>query len=155
MRLDETKKSSWITSLRSRRDSRQLKTISLSRKNTHQPPKKGQAKSLLTLMNYPHFLRRMTLWRGEALAIFSGAARTPSPPQDPDLAEIDTDNHSLSTNNDVERTGEPVDARRKRRRGPDGAAVGDESVDVGRSNHGVGEADAWGESVGVGRPSTG
>jgi hypothetical protein len=71
----------------------------------------------------------MALWRGGALAIFFGAARTPSPPQDPDLAEIDTDNHSLSTNNDVEMTGKPADTRRKRRRGPEGAAVDGGSVD--------------------------
>jgi hypothetical protein len=49
-------------------------------------------------------------------------------------------------------TGEPADARRKRRRGPDGAAVDGESVDVGRSNHGVEEADARSKSVGAGRP---
>ncbi len=128
MRLGETKKSSWITSLRSRRDSHQFETIYLSRKNTHQPPKKRQAKSLLTLMNYPHFLRRMTLWRagGGSARDFSGAARTPSPPQDPDLAEIDTE--------------------------PDGAAVDGGGVDVGRSNHGVGEADTRSKSVGAGRP---
>ncbi len=92
---------------------------------------------------------------GEALAIFSGAARTPSPPQTADLVEMDTDNHSPSTNHDVEMTGVPADARIKRRRGSEDAAVDGGSIDVGRSVHGVGEADAEGVSVDVGRPSTG
>ncbi len=88
---------------------------------------------------------------GKRSQLFSGAARTPSSRQDPDIAKIDTDNHSLSTDNDVGMTGEPADARRKRRRGPDGAVVDGGSVYVGRSNHGIGEASTKSVSAGVGR----
>jgi hypothetical protein len=130
--------------------------ISLPEKHTP-TPEEGTGEISPHADELPALLRRMTLWRGGgegSARNFSGAARTPSPPQDPDLAEIDTDNHSLSLNNDVEMTGEPADARRKRRRGPeDGAAVDDESVDVfGRSDHGVEEADARSKSVGASHP---
>ncbi len=119
----------------------------------HTPtPEEGTADISPLADDLPAFFAEDDPMAGRKRSRFSGAARTPSPPQDPDLAEMDTDSHSLSTNNDVEMTGEPADARRKRRLGPEGAAVDGGSVDNGRSNNGVGEADARSESVGAGRP---
>ncbi len=65
---------------------------------------------------------------------FSGATHTPSPPQTPDLAEMNTVYHPPNANKHVETTGEPEGARIKRRRGADGAAVDGESGDVGLFN---------------------
>ncbi len=42
---------------------------------------------------------------------FSGASRTPSPLQDPDLADMNADYHPTSTNKHVEITGEPGGVR--------------------------------------------
>ncbi len=67
-------------------------------------------------------------------------------------ANLDVDDIPPLSSNDVDVTGEPADARSKRRCGPEDASADGGSVGVGRPIHGVEKASAGEDSVNVCRP---
>jgi hypothetical protein len=141
------------TSLKNRRFSPLLKTTYWSRETILQLLKKGQPISLLLLFIYPHFRRRMAIWRGgSACEVFWRRLHAKSFSSPSHRLYISVDDIPPIENNNVVVTGEPVEARGKRHRGSEDATVDGGSVAVGRSTQRVEKVNAGKKSVGVGRP---